>query len=136
MEPYFTKKITLVCDKLQKTFLIQPSICLGLTGTKRIERVLLPNSTYGEYVFYVQDIPTYYCYALDPTLDGTTLKKWMDEEDGKEYLYNKLVLLLKEAGISGVSAIQCQNRFRFSVGKEYVKEFSLLEIRDIKIEYS
>ena len=132
MVNHASKNISIITNQIRKPLLVTPCFCCGLKQFARVECVEISDFAYGEYLFFIKGVPTYYINAINPRLEGTKLKTWIDDEGKGEFVDTRMLLLFRVGGIEGVSLYSCPKSIKFPLGKSYTKQFDLFEVENFE----
>ena len=132
MNDHRSMKISIVCSEIKMDLRVTPMVCFGIGQFARMEYTRLSDFAYGEYLFFIKNAPTYYFNALSSNLEGTTLKKWIDDASNGMSVEKRMLSLFRFGGIENVGLRPCSKGLNFPLGKSYIKQFDILEIRDVE----
>lgn len=129
MEKLFIPKFKLVPIKFK--FRVESYLCIGLTKNVRIKNYFSPNSSYGEWIFTLNQIPRFYFSSISSNGIESSISIFIQKNNLNYELF--LIKMLEQSGYKGVKPLRNKTHV-FKLKKESdIEELELLELTAISM---
>ncbi len=125
-------QFNLIHGPITTTLLVTRCVTIGLSGCRIQQRVELPDSLYGEFYYHRRGLPLWYFNSFEPSLTGSRLQAWLDENMKRFGGYESAILyLLRKGDNRNISITAHPYDFEFPIGKPYTMQYELKQLVDI-----